>query len=100
MNCSWGSFWHLGEPIFWTIALIIIALLVWDIIFCKKNRMSSGLLCHSCNGRIDHAFMRCPNCGTELKSHCPKCSKIVENTWAFCPACSTTLKNKNELLET
>ena len=34
----------------------------------------------------------CPDCGQELKSHCPGCNRIVDNSWQCCPYCKITLQ--------
>ncbi|MBT4502274.1 MAG: hypothetical protein HOC74_31360 [Gemmatimonadetes bacterium] len=48
--------------------------------------------CPACGGRVEAAFLRCPECGFQLKINCPECGKIVETDRVNCPFCKIALR--------
>ena len=51
--------------------------------------------CPQCAGPVQEAFIRCPECGYQLKRNCPACSKIVKTEWNMCPYCEMDLKTES-----
>lgn len=93
MYCSWGYSWHgryfYHSWLFWL--LLIVAGLATLFFLLNRARKKQQLQCPCCNNPVEDVYLRCPDCGHELKSHCPHCSHIVENSWQCCPHCKEAL---------
>ena len=89
MYCSWGYTWH-GRYFYhsWIFWLLMILMITTGIVLfiCRKKRVEQ-MECPSCRNPVQEVYMRCPDCGQELKSHCPGCNRIVDNSWQCCPYC-------------
>ncbi len=47
-------------------------------------------VCPSCQRGVEHEFVVCPYCMTELRRRCPNCERTIDLTWALCPYCGST----------
>lgn len=47
-------------------------------------------VCPHCQRGVEHDFVICPYCMTELRRRCPNCERTVDLTWALCPFCGST----------
>ena len=47
-------------------------------------------VCPNCQRGVEHDFVVCPYCMTELRRRCPNCERTVDLTWALCPYCGST----------
>jgi predicted amidophosphoribosyltransferase len=95
MNCIWRYTWYdhfLSHG--WLFWLLVVAAVAVTLFFLLNRRQKKQQLrCSGCNSLVEAVYLRCPECGQELKSHCPGCSHIVENSWQFCPYCKETLQS-------
>lgn len=95
MNCTWGYTWHglylYHSWLFWLLVITVVAIaLVFLLNHLRKRRQ---LRCSGCHCPVEAVYLRCPECGQELKSHCPGCSHIVDSSWQFCPHCKESLQS-------
>lgn len=44
-------------------------------------------VCPTCRQRVQHDFLLCPYCQTELKRLCPRCQRLLMLKWDICPYC-------------
>ena len=44
-------------------------------------------VCPSCRATVEHAFIRCPECGVTLKRRCGSCERPIGLDWRLCPYC-------------
>ncbi len=61
-------------------------------VFRSASQPGNRAHCPVCGGRVEAAFLRCPECGFQLKMNCPECGKIVETDRACCPFCRIALR--------
>ncbi len=47
-------------------------------------------VCPHCQRGVEHDFIICPYCTTELRRRCPNCERTVDLTWALCPFCGSS----------
>ncbi len=47
-------------------------------------------VCPNCQRGVEHDFIICPYCMTELRRRCSNCERTVDLTWALCPFCGST----------
>lgn len=93
MNCTWGYTWYgrylYHNWLFWL--LVIVAASVLSVFLLNQLRSVRQKRCPGCNNPVEPVYLRCPECGRELKSHCPGCHHIVDKSWQFCPHCKQAL---------
>lgn len=44
--------------------------------------------CAVCKKRVDHDFLVCPSCRTQLKTLCTYCKRTLLPKWNICPYCA------------
>ena len=44
-------------------------------------------VCPACKQLIEHDYVICPNCYTQLRKKCPDCGRIMELPWTVCAYC-------------
>ncbi len=91
MNCAWGYTWH-GRYFYhsWLLWIFLLTGIAVAVIFLLRKKQQKK--CPGCDATVEEAYLRCPECGQELKIHCPGCYRIVENSWRTCPYCTVPLK--------
>ncbi len=99
MWCNWGL---MGGRMWWShsFGFIGLLLLLAGMVFVffliwRKSNTPAKLECPACKGLVQHAYLRCPYCGTTLKRHCQHCAGIIESGWEYCPSCEAKSKVQN-----
>ncbi len=52
-----------------------------------RRDLEEKFVCPSCQRPIEHDFIICPHCHTELRRRCQACNRVVDLTWTICPYC-------------
>jgi RNA polymerase subunit RPABC4/transcription elongation factor Spt4 len=63
-----------------------------DLDFTLKQRqlMQYGE-CAKCGYPVEHDYLMCPQCSTQLRNVCKSCGKALNPEWKVCPYCCTTV---------
>ncbi len=56
-------------------------------------------LCANCHRPVQHDFIACPHCFTELRHPCPSCNRLVDVSWSICAYCATELVTTSDEIE-
>ena len=56
-------------------------------------------LCPNCHRPVQHDYVACPHCLTELRHSCPSCNRLVEVSWAICAFCTAELITTSDEIE-
>ncbi len=93
---GWGWGWGILMPLIW------IAFLVGAVYFgihafsaVRRSVIREGR-CGACRSQVEAAYLRCPECGYQLKKNCPTCRHIVKTSWSICPYCEADLAARPE----
>ena len=43
--------------------------------------------CPNCQYAVESDYVRCPNCGGDLRKRCEACARTLEIDWRICPYC-------------
>lgn len=54
-----------------------------------RRDIEEKYVCPACQRPIEHDFIVCPHCHTELRRRCPACERVVDLTWSICPYCGS-----------
>ncbi len=102
---GWGFFWVLHQ-LFWLALIVAAGYAIYRLARRPANRgtgLYSGFRaekCPNCSAPVEAAYLRCPECGHQLKRNCPECGKIVKTHWKVCPYCESDLQQqKHEQFE-
>lgn len=55
----------------------------------KERQLEHFGNCPVCGGAIEHDFIVCPKCNTQVRNVCTHCHKPLEPDWSVCPYCRT-----------
>lgn len=93
MNCIWGVTWHsrylYHSWLFWLLATALVSVTL-AFLFNHWRRKQQPT-CSECQSPVEAVYLRCPECGQELKTHCPRCHHIVDSKRQCCPHCKEAL---------
>ncbi len=52
-----------------------------------RRDIEEKYVCPECQRSVEHDFVLCPHCHTQLRRRCPTCDRVVDLTWSVCPYC-------------
>ena len=52
-----------------------------------RRDIEERYVCPECQRGIEHDFIVCPHCHTQLRRRCGSCERVVDLTWSICPYC-------------
>lgn len=52
-----------------------------------RRDIEEKFVCPECQRPIEHDFILCPHCQTNLRRRCGACDRVVDLTWSMCPYC-------------
>ena len=56
-------------------------------------------LCPNCHRPVQHDYVACPHCYTELRHTCPSCNRLVDVSWSICAFCTAELVTASDEIE-
>ena len=79
------------DAVLWTLVAVMAPSLIGLIVYLAVRGKYTCQRCPACSARVEADYVRCPQCGQELKNLCPACGQPVEHTWKVCPRCGSPL---------
>jgi RNA polymerase subunit RPABC4/transcription elongation factor Spt4 len=52
-----------------------------------RRDIEERYVCPECQRPIEHDFVVCPHCHTNLRRRCGACDRVIDLTWSVCPYC-------------
>jgi RNA polymerase subunit RPABC4/transcription elongation factor Spt4 len=52
-----------------------------------RRDIEERFVCPECQRPIEHDFVVCPHCHTNLRRRCGACDRVIDLTWSVCPYC-------------
>lgn len=53
-----------------------------------RRDIEERFVCPECQRAIEHDFVVCPHCHTNLRRRCRSCERVIDLTWSVCPYCA------------
>ena len=55
----------------------------------KQRQLMNYGECGKCGYPVEHEYLMCPRCSTQLKNECQRCGHALNPEWQVCPYCCT-----------
>lgn len=58
----------------------------------RERQLAQYGTCPNCGTPIEHDFVVCPVCNTQVRNVCPSCKRPLDAHWKVCPYCRTHIQ--------